>query len=86
MPYWLWLIVQTLLITTASFFLVFGISLFKAAYKLTDPFSFIMTVFASNLIILISAVLLIGFIYRVYNVHRLRKSDPEKKESDRPDH
>ncbi len=73
MSYILWLILQSLFIATASFFLIFGISLFRAAYRLKDPFSFIMTIFASNLIVLISAVLLIGFIYRIYNVYTLRK-------------
>lgn len=71
----LWWIGQCLLVLAASFFLIFGISLFMAAYKLEDPFSFIMTVFASNLMILISATLLIGFILRMINVYKLMKKD-----------
>ncbi len=85
MSYFFWWIRQCLLTLTACFFLFFGISLFKAAYKLNDPFSFIMTVFASNLIILISATLLIGFVYRMYNVYKLKKDSPEIKDTDPED-
>ena len=47
-----------------AFFLVFGIYLLVLAYHLTDPLSFIMTFFASNLVILISAVLLLGLVLK----------------------
>jgi hypothetical protein len=47
------------------FFLAFGIILLISAYQLKDPFWFIMTFFASNLIILISAALLVGFIVQM---------------------
>ena len=46
------------------FFLLFGIYLLVLSYHLTDPVSFIMTFFASNLVILISAVLLLGLILK----------------------
>jgi hypothetical protein len=46
------------------FFLLFGIYLLILAYHLTDPLSFIMTFFASNLVILISAALLLGLILK----------------------
>ena len=46
------------------FFLLFGIYLLILSYHLTDPFSFIMTFFASNLVILISAVFLLGLILK----------------------
>lgn len=78
MPQLLWWIGQCLLVLVASFFLFFGISLFMAAYKLDDPFNFIMTVFGSNLMILISAALLIGFILRMINVYKLIKKDRNK--------
>ncbi|MBI4776395.1 MAG: hypothetical protein HY788_19835 [Deltaproteobacteria bacterium] len=45
-------------------FLIFGIDLLLAAYALTSPQYFVLTFFASNLIILISAVVLIGGIVR----------------------
>ena len=78
MAYIFWWIRQCILVLVACFFLYFGISLFLAAYKMTDPFYFIMTIFASNLIILISAVLLIGFVYRMINVYRLIKKESEE--------
>ena len=71
----LWWILQIFLVLVALFFLIFGISLFIGAYQLTDPFSFIMTVFGSNLMILISAVLLIGFVLRMVNVYKLLKKE-----------
>jgi uncharacterized membrane protein YbhN (UPF0104 family) len=46
------------------FFLLFGVYLLVLAYHLTDPLSFIMTFFASNLVILISAVLLLGLVLK----------------------
>ncbi|MGE5842135.1 MAG: hypothetical protein ACM335_07650 [Deltaproteobacteria bacterium] len=46
------------------FFLLFGVYLLILAYRLPDPLSFIMTFFASNLIILISAVLLLGLVLK----------------------
>ena len=47
-------------------FLIFGIDLLLAAYALESPQYFILTFFASNLIILISAVVLIGGLLRWY--------------------
>jgi hypothetical protein len=61
----LWWIRQILLILLGAFFLFFGIQLLISAYALKDPFSFIMTFFAANFIILISAALVIGFAYRM---------------------
>jgi len=49
------------------FFLFFGIDLLISAYRLNDPFLFVMTFFAASLIILISATLLLGFIIRVFS-------------------
>ncbi|MEA3467827.1 MAG: hypothetical protein U9R57_06355 [Thermodesulfobacteriota bacterium] len=45
----LWWIGQCLLALAATFFLSYGVSLFIAAYKLNDPFHFVMMIFASNL-------------------------------------
>jgi len=69
----LWWTGQCLLALVATFFLSYGVSLFIAAYKLNDPFYFILMIFASNLIILINATLLIGFVYRMINVYKLLK-------------
>ncbi len=65
-----WWICQGILSVLACFFLVFGITLLVMAYKLNHPHFFIMTFFASNLIILISVTLLIGFIWRMASVYR----------------
>lgn len=50
-----------LLLLTGIFFFIVGIHLLIAAYQLTNPFTFIITFFASNLMILISATLSLGF-------------------------
>lgn len=68
-----WWVRQALLTLAACFFLLFGIHVLISAYTLKDPYSFIMTFFASNLIILISATLLLGFVLRMIRVYRLSK-------------
>ena len=47
------------------FFFLFGIDLLMAAYRLKDPFAFIMTFFSASLIILISLSLFAGFLSRI---------------------
>ena len=54
-----------LMLFVSSFFLLFGIQILIAAYKLDDPFSFILVFFASNFMILISAALIFVFICRI---------------------
>ena len=66
--WWFW---QIILIMVSVFFMILGIQVFIYAYRLDDPFNFIMSFFASNLMILISLVLLVGFIYRMFGVYRL---------------
>ena len=61
----LWWIRQIFFTLVGCFFLLFGILLLISAYGLNNPFWFIMTFFSSNLIILISAALLVGFIIRM---------------------
>jgi len=70
-----WWLRQSLLILAGSFFLALGIHVMIAAYKLKDPYSFIMAFFASNLIILISATLILGFVLRMVRVYRILKED-----------
>jgi hypothetical protein len=75
-----WWIRQIVLILLGSFFLYYGVELLISSYGLNDPFTFIMTFFASNFIILISATLIFGFAYRMIAVYRQSKnndSDPE---------
>ena len=65
-----WWVRQAVVIVIAGFYLVFGIQLLVSAYRLNEPTSFIYTFYASNFIILISAALLVGFIYRLVVVYR----------------
>jgi hypothetical protein len=58
-----------------SFFLLFGINLLICAYRLEDPFYFIMTFFSSSLIILISLTIIIGLGIRIYQAIRSGKKD-----------
>ncbi|MFC1866826.1 hypothetical protein ACFL0H_01650 [Thermodesulfobacteriota bacterium] len=60
-----WWIRQIIFALAACFFLLFGIELLIMAYRLDDPFLFIMTFFSSNLIILISGTLLFIFLYKM---------------------
>jgi len=73
-----WLIRQVVLILIGAFFLYYGVQLLISAYDLKDPFVFIMTFFASNFIILISATLVFGFTYRIIMALRQSKKNDEK--------
>ena len=71
-----WWIRQIILILIAGFYLVFGIQLLVSAYRLNDPGNFLLTFYASNFMILISAALLVGFIYRLVATYRRLKKMP----------
>ena len=73
-----WLIRQVILILIGAFFLYYGVQLLISSYDLKDPFIFIMTFFASNFIILISATLVFGFTYRIIIAFRQSKKNDEK--------
>jgi hypothetical protein len=73
-----WWIRQIILILIAGFYLVFGIQLLISAYQLNDPGNFISTFYASNFMILISAALMVGFIYRLVAVYRRLKKAPRR--------
>jgi len=68
-----WWIQQVVLISIGAFFLYYGVQLLISSYDLKDPFIFIMTFFASNFIILISATLVFGFTYRIVMAFRQSK-------------
>ena len=70
-----WWLRQAILILVGFFFLLFGILMLISAYQLKDPYSFIMAFFASNLMILISATLVLGFVLRMVKVYRLSKKN-----------
>jgi hypothetical protein len=78
MPYRLPEIVRLILWSLiGGFFLLFGIQVLVGAYGLKDPFSFVLTFFASNLIILISAVVLVGVFFKVWARWRKKGSPAE---------
>ena len=80
--WWIW---QIILISVGAFFLYFGIRLLISAYELNDPFTFLMTFFASNFIILISAALMIGFAYRMIRAYRQSRNSDSGTEPDKPE-
>lgn len=65
------------------FFLFLGISLCRASFHLGHPHQFILTFFASNLIILVSAVILAGVVVRM--IARLRQAQPPSGVNPSPD-
>ncbi len=72
-----WLVALVVLALIALFFILFGIDLLYTAYQITEPFSFVMTFFASNLIILISATLLLIFVLKIVATIRRSKDREE---------
>jgi len=70
-----WWVIHVILALIALFFIVFGIDLLRMAYHISDPFSFVMTFFASSLIILISATLLLGFIVKMVSNSKKSRQD-----------
>ncbi|MFZ1983651.1 MAG: hypothetical protein WAU91_04510 [Desulfatitalea sp.] len=56
------------LIVVSILFMLFGIHVLVVAYRLNDPFSFVLSFFASNFIILISATLIVGFVIRLWRL------------------
>jgi len=79
----LWWIRQVILIILGCFFLLFGIQVLVSSYKLEEPFSFILTFFASNFIILISATLLVVFVFQMRTfVIILRNRDKQQDDFD----
>jgi hypothetical protein len=79
--FWWW-IRQAGLILLGGFFLYFGIRMLVGAYALDNPLTFIMTFFASNFIILISAALIAGFVYRLVAVIRQSNTDADTGETE----
>ena len=73
-----WWVKQIILIVLGGFYLYFGIHLLIASYQLNNPAYFLLTFFASNFIILISAALLIGFAYRLVVAYRYLKNSTKK--------
>ena len=64
------------LIGISLFFTVFGVLVLIASYELTNPFEFIMTLFAANFIILISVALCAGFVIKLTRLYRHDQPTP----------
>ena len=79
MGLWWWL-GQLLLTGIACFFVFFGITVLVASYDLGDPFSFVMTFFAASLMILISLVMVLGFVLRMRRAMRMAPCQDEDDE------
>ena len=79
-PSFLWWIRQIALILIGIGFFLFGIQVLISAYRIEDPFVFILTFFSSNFIILISAALLVGFVFRLIGLRNAKepKTPPEE--------
>lgn len=60
-----WWIKHVTPIILGVFFLLFGIQMMVAAYRLDNPFVFVMTFFSSSFIILISLAIAGGMVYRI---------------------
>jgi len=56
-----WWTFRLIVITICLFFIFFGVNLLIGAYGLNVPHYFVLTFFASNLIILISGAIMVGF-------------------------
>jgi hypothetical protein len=80
------IITWILLMALACFFLYFGIEVLVFAFTLKEPVPFILTLFSSNLIILISLALLVGFIFRVADRIRMKKTDAHQEKNGRTEH
>jgi rhodanese-related sulfurtransferase len=68
-----WWLRQLALILVSICFFLFGIQLLISAYQLQDPFVFVLTFFSSNFIILISAALLVGFMFRAISLRNAKE-------------
>jgi hypothetical protein len=66
------------LILISLFFIVFGVLLLISAYGMSNPFEFIITFFAANFIILISAALCLGFVLRLIRLFKPAGDDRPK--------
>jgi hypothetical protein len=75
------MIKYAILVLLGGFFMLFGVHLLWASYGLSDPFSFVMTFFASNLIILISGVGVLGFGIRMVHACRGKENSQGEEKS-----
>jgi hypothetical protein len=85
----IWWAAQSLMGLFFLGFLLLGVDLCRASFHLKEPYQFILTFFASNLIILVSAALLAGLIVRIIGRVRGRHQTPPHpgpSDTEQPDH
>lgn len=70
-----WWLIQMVFLIASTAFLILGVMILVASYRMQDPFTFLMLFFASNFIILISGALVFVFLYRMYAVYQKLRSD-----------
>ena len=73
----MWWIKHISICLLSGFVLIFGIQMLIEAYKLKNPFEFLIVFFSANLITLIGAALFFGLIYRMI---RCRKDNENNNE------
>lgn len=78
-----WWIRTALICSFSTFFLAMGIDILIASYRLTNPIEFLASFFASNLVILISAVGIIYPAFQVYGLFRKNQDNPHEHDEDR---
>jgi len=76
--WWFW---QTILVLICVFFLILGIQILIKSYQMNNPAYFMMIFFSSNLMILISVVLMAGLVYRMFGVYRLVHGNKKNNEN-----
>jgi hypothetical protein len=80
-PDFFWWVRQVVFFFLGCFFMIFGILILVSSYRLNEPHLFVMTFFASNFMILISATL--AFIFACRMKPYLIKSGDTRSEQDR---
>ena len=78
----IWWIKHLIICLVSGFVLIFGIQMFIVAWKLKNPYEFIMCLITSNVVILVSATLFFGFIYRMLRGRKDKEDNGEEKQDD----
>ena len=74
----IWWIKYIIVCLLSGFFLLFGIQVLIAAWKLKNPYEFFIYFISSSSIIVISAALFFGIIYRMFRGRDDKGSNDEK--------
>ena len=74
----IWWIKQIIVCILSGFCLLFGIQFLIAVWNLKNPYEFFISFISSSTIILISATLFFGFIYRMFRGRKDKEDVDEK--------